>query len=218
MKILFLEDDPVISDIVKDFLLDSINDCEVNHCFDSATALQIAEDESFDLYLFDINVPGISGIELLKNLREFSDATPTIFITAHQELKYLQDAFNVGANDFLRKPFELEELHARIDNIKRQFSIDEEVEIGENIIFNPLLCQLIINKKMTSLSAKESSVLLYLIRNKNRVIATDEILQNLWEYDEMPTNDTIRTYIKNLRHLLGKEHIINVRAKGYRFE
>ncbi len=218
MKILFLEDDPVISNIVKDFLLETLSDCEVKHCFDSATALQIAEDESFDLYLFDINVPGISGIELLKNLREFSDATPTIFITAHQELKYLQDAFNVGANDFLRKPFELEELRARIENIKRHFSIDEEIEIEEDIIFNPVLCQLIINNEMTSLSAKESSVLLYLIRNKNRVIATDEILQNLWEYDEMPTNDTIRTYIKNLRQLLGKEHIINVRAKGYRFE
>ena len=218
MKILFLEDDPVISDIVKDFLLDSISNCEVKHCFDSATALQKAEEESFDLYLFDINVPGMSGIQLLKNLREFSDATPTIFITAHQELRYLQDAFDVGANDFLRKPFELEELHARIDNIKRQFSIDEEIKIEEDIIFNPLLCQLIMNKKLISLSAKESSVLLYLIRNKNRVIATDEILQNLWEYDEMPTNDTIRTYIKNLRHLLGKEHIINVRAKGYRFE
>jgi len=218
MKILFLEDDPVISDIVKNFLLDTITDCKVKHCFDSATALQIAENGSFDLYLFDINVPGISGIELLKTLREFSDATPAIFITAYQELKYLQDAFSVGANDFLRKPFELEELHLRIENIKHQFSIDEEVKIEDNILFNPLLCKVFVEDNTTSLSAKESAVLHYLIRNKNRVISTDELLQNLWEYDEMPSDDTIRTYIKNLRHLLGKEHIINVRSKGYRFE
>jgi len=215
MKILFLEDDPVISDIIVDFLSESY---EVQHCFNSADALKLAEDEHFDLYIFDINVPGISGLELLKNLREFSDATPAIFITAYQELRYLQEGFDVGANDFLRKPFELEELHARIENIKRQFSIDEEVKISEEIRFNPLVHQLVVNEKMTHLSAKESEVLHYLIRNKSRVISTDELVQNLWEYDEMPSDDTIRTYIKNLRSLLGKEHIINIRAKGYRFE
>jgi DNA-binding response OmpR family regulator len=215
MKILFLEDDPVISDIVVEFLSESY---AVEHCYNSNEALKKAEDGHYDLYVFDINVPGVSGIELLKNLREFSDATPAIFITAYQELKYLKEGFDAGANDFLRKPFELEELQVRIENIKRQFSIDEEVKIEEKILFNPLLCQVIVDEEITSLSARESAVLHYLIRNKNRVISTDELLQNLWEYEDMPSDDTIRTYIKNLRSLLGKEHIINVRSKGYRFE
>jgi len=218
MKILFLEDDPVISDIVIDFLIDSIENCSVEHCYNSKEALAKAETGQYDLYLFDINVPGISGIELLKTLRAFSDATPAIFITAYQELKYLKEGFDAGANDFLRKPFELEELEVRIENIKRQFNIDEEIQIKEDILFNPLLCQVIISDEITSLSARESAVLHYLISNKNRVISTDELLQNLWAYEEMPSDDTIRTYIKNLRHLLGKEHIINVRSKGYRFE
>jgi len=215
MKILFLEDDPVISDIVIDFLSESY---VVQHCFNSADALKCAETEVYDLYIFDINVPGISGLELLKSLREFNDTTPAIFVTAYQELEYLQKGFEVGANDFIRKPFELEELHSRIENIKRQFSIEEEIVIEKSMLFNPLTCKVSVEGEVTSLSSKESAVLHYLIRNRNHVVSVDELLQNLWEYDEMPTNDTIRTYIKNLRSLLGKEHIINIRSKGYRFE
>ena len=215
MKILFLEDDPVIGEIVTEFLAESY---EVTHAFNSAQALSLAESERFDLYIFDINVPGISGIELLKNLREFSDETPAIFITAYKELHYLKEAFSIGANDFIRKPFELEELASRVENIKRQFNIDSTIQISSEINFNPQTHQLIHNDTITSIAIKESAMLEYLIRNKQRVISSDEMLQNLWEYEEMPSEDVIRTYVKKLRHLIGKEHIINVRAQGYKFQ
>lgn len=215
MKILLLEDDPVIADILVDFLSESY---EVEHCYDSSTALRLAEDEEFSLYIFDINVPGISGVELLKSLRDFNDTTPAIFITAYQEVEYLREGFKVGANDFIRKPFELEELDARIQNIKRQFSIDEEISISADIQFNSLTHQIRLKDEVISISMKESKILQYLISNKNRVISADEILQNLWSFDEMPSHDTIRTYIKKLRHILGKEHIVNIRGEGYRFE
>lgn len=215
MKILFLEDDPIISDIVLDFLSESY---EVAHCFNSQEALESAEQNDYDLYVFDINVPGISGLELLKSLRDFNDTTPAIFITAYQEVEYLREGFKAGANDFIRKPFELEELQARIENIKRQYSIDEEIGIDEKTFFNATTHQIRSEDKTVMLSAKESGVLHYLMINKNRVVSTDEILQNLWDYDEMPGHDTIRTYIKNLRNILGKEHIINIRAEGYRYQ
>lgn len=215
MKILLLEDDPVISDIVIDFLAEHY---EVKHAFNSIEALSCAEDETFDLYIFDINVPGISGIKLLKSLRDFNDTTPAIFITAYQELNYLKEGFEAGANDFIRKPFELEELQVRIENIRRQFSIDEEIAINETIRFNAMTHKVLIGEEILSISAKESGVLAYLIRNKNHVVSTDEILQSLWGYDDMPGHDTIRTYIKNLRSILGKEHIVNIRGEGYRFE
>ena len=215
MKILFLEDDPMIGNIVVEFLNDFY---EVTHCYNSSKALKLAEDEEFDLYVFDINVPGISGLDLLKSLRDFNDTTPAIFITAYQELKYLKDAFNIGANDFIRKPFELEELHARIENIKHQYNIDTNINISNRIKFNVLTHQLCIEDNIIKISAKESSLLTYLINNKNRVISSDELLQNLWDYDEMPSGDTIRTYVKNLRNILGKEHIINIRGEGYKFE
>lgn len=215
MKILFLEDDPVIGNIILDFLSEFYT---VKHCFNSKDALSSAEDDSYDLYIFDINVPGISGLELLKTLREFNDATPAIFITAYQDVHYLREGFSIGANDFIRKPFELEELQARIENIKRQYNIDEEILINENCFFNALTHKIRCKTKSFSLSAKESGILHYLILNKNRVISSDELLHQLWEFDEMPGQDTIRTYIKSLRNALGKEHIINIRGEGYRFE
>ena len=214
MKILFLEDDPIIGNIVNDFLSDFY---EVSHCYSSADALALAEKERFDLYLFDINVPGISGVELLKSLRAFNDTTPAIFVTAYQELSYLKEGFSAGANDFIRKPFELEELQVRIESIKEQYSIDAEIMI-DTIHFSPLTHQLTIEEKIVQISAKESALLEYLIHNKNRVVSTQELLQNLWEYDEMPSSDTIRTYVKKIRQLIGKEHIINVRGQGYKFE
>ncbi len=215
MKILFLEDDPVIADIVVDFLSESYT---LKHCYDSQTALTLAESEDFDLYIFDINVPGISGIELLKSLREFNDTTPAIFLTAYQEIKYLKEGFKAGANDFMRKPFELEELELRIQNLQHLFALNEEIFIADDVYFNTTTHQLRRNEALISLSQKESKILQYLISQKNRVVSSDEILQNLWSFDEMPTSDTIRTYIKNLRHILGKEHIINIRGEGYRFE
>ena len=215
MKILFLEDDAVIGNIVLEFLSEFY---EVKHCFNSSDALKSAENGYYDIYIFDINVPGISGLKLLKTLRDFNDTTPAIFITAYQELKYLQDGFDLGANDFIRKPFEVEELQARIENIKRQFNIDEEILIADGIHFNIVEHKIFIENKVFSISAKESAVLYYLIGNKSHVVSTDEILQNLWNYDDMPTDDTIRTYIKRLRQILGKEHIVNIRGEGYRFE
>jgi len=214
MKILFLEDDPIIGNLVHDFLSDLY---EVKHCYNSSDALTLAEKESFDLYIFDINVPGISGLELLKSLRAFNDTTPAIFVTAYQELTYLKEGFLVGANDFIRKPFELEELQVRIESIKHQYSIDEDIMIG-SICFSPLTHQLLINEETVVISAKESALLEYIIKNKNHIVSSHELLQNLWEYDEMPSEDTIRTYVKKLRQLIGKEHIINVRGQGYKFE
>jgi len=215
MKILFLEDDPVIGDIVSNYLAKTY---EVRHCFDSNEALQYAENETYDLYIFDINVPGISGIELLKSLREFNDTTPAIFITAYQELKYLKEAFGAGANDFIRKPFELEELQARIENLKELLNIDAEVIINDSVSFNMKLHQITKDKKELCISAKESEILHYLIKNRQRVISSDELLQNLWEYESMPSGDAIRTYIKSLRSIIGKEHIVNVRGEGYTFQ
>jgi len=215
MKILFLEDDSIIGNIVLEFLSESY---EVLHCYTSQEALKLAEDKKFDLYIFDINIPGISGLQLLKELRDFNDITPAIFITAYQELKYLKEGFNIGANDFIRKPFDLEELQARVENIKHQYNIDTNLQITDSMSFNTQTHQLFIEENIVNISAKETDLLTYLINNKNRIISTDELLQNLWDYDEMPSGDTIRTYVKHLRQVLGKEHIINVRGEGYKFE
>ena len=215
MKILLLEDDAVLADILVDFLEE---DYEVLHTYSMKKALTLSEEESFDLYIFDINVVDGDGITLLKELRGFHDETPTIFITAFHDTKYLKSAFESGANDFIKKPFDLEELTQRIENIKRHFGLASLVELAPNIKFDTKEHLLKLQDTTKHLSAKESQLLHYLYKNRHRVVSVDEILQNLWEYDEMPSNDAVRTLIKELRKHLGKEHIVNIRGEGYRFE
>lgn len=215
MKILLLEDDTVLADILVDFLQEEY---EVVHTYSMKKALSLSEENSFDLYIFDINVPDGDGISLLKNLRSFNDETPTIFITAFHDTKHLKSAFESGANDFIKKPFDLEELAQRIENIKRHFGLSSLVKIASGLEFDTQ--NHVLNTKTSSqhLSSKESACLHYLYKNRHRVISVDEILQNLWEYDEMPSGDAVRTLIKELRKYVGKEHILNIRGEGYRFE
>ena len=215
MQILLLEDDTVLADILVDFLSESYG---ITHTYSMKKALTLAEGTNFDLYIFDINVPDGDGISLLKELRSFNDNTPAIFITAFHDTQHLKDAFQSGGNDFIKKPFELEELTQRIENIKRQFGLEREIQLTPTLLFDTEAHYLHTTEKQITLSLKESECLHYLYKNRQRVISPDELLQNLWAYDEMPSEDTIRTLIKQLRKYIGKEHIINIRGEGYRFE
>ncbi len=215
MKILLLEDDTVLADILLDFLSETYS---VTHTYSMKEALSLSEENSYDLYIFDINVPDGDGITLLRELRSFHDETPTIFITAFQDIKYLKKAFESGANDFIRKPFDLEELYERIENIKRHFGLSNIVKLSNDMELNTQTQQLTCKDKTEHLTQKESELLLYLYKHNNRVISTDELLQNLWQYDKLPSSDAIRTLIKSLRKYVGREHIINIRGEGYKFE
>jgi two-component system, OmpR family, response regulator len=215
MEILLLEDDAVLADILIDFLSESYR---VTHTYSMKKALEMSETKGYDLYIFDINVADGDGISLLKEIRAFHDATPTIFITAFHDVGHLKKAFEAGANDFIRKPFELEELSQRIENIKRHFGLDTKIQLTKDLAFDTQTHQLHTATKSYKLSPKESACLLYIYKNRARVVSADELLHNLWEYEAMPSSDAIRTIIKELRKYLGHEHIINIRGEGYRFE
>lgn len=215
MKILLLEDDTVLANILVDYLDEEY---EVTHTYSMKEALRLAENSKFDLYVFDINVPDGDGISLLKELRSFSDETPAIFITAFSDTKYLKNAFQAGANDFIKKPFDLEELGQRIENIKRHFGLNSLIKLCENIELDSQTHSIKVDGISYTLSARESECLHYLYKNRHRVVSGDELLQNFWEYEDMPSDDAIRTIVKNLRKALGKEHIINIRGEGYKFE
>jgi len=215
MKILLLEDDTALANILVDFLQDEY---EVVQTYSMEKALQHAEDEKFELYIFDINVPDGDGISLLRELRDFNDETPTIFITAFHDTKYLKSAFESGGNDFIKKPFDIEELAQRIENIKRHFGLDSLVILHDGIIFDTKTHSLRIDERTIKLTHKENDCLHYFYKNRHRVISSDELLQNFWEFEDMPSDDAIRTIVKNLRKHIGKEHIVNIRGEGYKFE
>ncbi|MDZ7818163.1 MAG: response regulator transcription factor [Aliarcobacter sp.] len=217
MKILLLEDDLILNEIIEEHLISKNND--VISTFSGDEAQDIIYSKTFDLMLLDVNVPNINGFELLDDLRKNGIKTPTIFLTSAHMLEDIEKGFKAGCDDYIKKPFELSELDLRIENIKRLHNISSSnnIEISNNIFLNK--DNLTINKDGNSIhiAQKESEVLEYLIKNRNKSVSIEELSINVWAYEESPIASTIRTYIKNLRKILGEESIINIRGVGYRF-
>lgn len=218
MKILLLEDDAILADILSHYLQKQGYD--LSHVDDGESALDKAFEIKFDLMILDLNVPKKSGIDVVKTLREYDNTTPAIIITAYQDTVHMKKSFQSGCDDYIKKPFDLEELDLRIDNItKRYFSgSDETLLLTRDIQLIPSKNRLHVGRKIHQLSHKECEILIYLSKHKKRVISAEELMQNLWSYDNMPSDATIRVYIKNLRSILGKNTIHTIRGSGYCFE
>jgi len=218
MKILLLEDDPILADILTHYLREKGFDAL--HVDNGEAALEKAFDEKFDLMILDINVPKKNGLDVVKTLRQHDNTTPTIIITAYQDTAHMKQGFENGCDDYIKKPFDLEELDLRIQNISRRFSIEsvENLDLGDGISLVPAKNKLFVGEKTHQLARKECEILIYLSTHKKRVISSEELMQNLWEYESMPSDATIRVYIKNLRTLLGKDKIQTIRGSGYYFE
>jgi DNA-binding response OmpR family regulator len=217
MKILLLEDDCILNEIIEKFLLD--NNYTVVSVFDGNEAQNKAFEESFDLFILDVNVPYLNGFDFLKQLRQNHITTPAIFITSLNTSQDLKKGFDSGCDDYIKKPFEPEELLLRIQNIQRIFNLHPHTiyQIDEDITFNTQFLELNYKGIKTILAKKEAMILNYLIKHNNKIVSTQELCNNIWSYEEYPSAATIRTYIKNLRKLLGDSFITNIKGVGYRF-
>ncbi|SFV68293.1 Two-component system response regulator DccR [hydrothermal vent metagenome] len=192
---------------------------DVTPVYNGVDAETLLFEDKFDLLLLDVNVPLLNGFELLKSLRASGNHTPTIFITSMNSSNDVLEGFELGANDYLKKPFEMIELKARIDNIKRHFKIDDErtLMITNTISYDFDRQVLSLDSKEIQLSKKEGEFLAYFLHNRGNVLSTDELMVNVWSYDTSPSSATIRTYIKNIRRLLGEDIITTIRGVGYVF-
>lgn len=215
MKILLLEDDPLIAEIIIERLLES-KKYIVDYAFDINEATNLLSHTQYDLFIFDINVPNGNGFDFLTKLRTNDDNTPTIFITALNGIDDVKKAFQSGCDDYIKKPFELEELELRINNIKRLYNISNKIVVDKNITLDKGNLTIQINDEIKHLREKEFQILEYIIKQTNAV-SNDELSINIWHYDDIPSDATIRTYIKNLRNIIGKEKIETIKGVGYRF-
>ncbi len=217
MKVLLLEDDMILSEIICEYLTEL--SCEVKVAYDGIDAQDIVYEEKFDLLLLDVNVPGVDGLSFLKSLREIQDNTPAIFITSLDDAKSVEKGFLAGGDDYLKKPFDLLELKARIDNIKRRYKIEDSniVDLEDGKYYDYDKKTLNIDTNLHRLSPKEATILEYFIKHRGEVIGFDELMNNVWSYEDTPTRATLRTYIKVLRRILGDEVIVNIKGVGYRF-
>lgn len=217
MKILLLEDDVILSEVIVEHL--EYYHYQVIAVYDGLEAEALIYKEKFDLLLLDVNVPLLNGFELIKGLRQAQIMTPVIFITSMNTPQNVEEGFALGANDYLKKPFEMIELKARIENIKRHFKIDESsiIEITSDIFYDSSKYTLQLGQKEEKLSKKEGDILLYFLHYRAKVVSNEVLINNLWSYETAPTLATIRTYIKTLRQLLGEEMITTIRGVGYVF-
>ena len=216
MKILLLEDDLILNEILEEHLTNQ--KLQVITTFTSNEAIKYLYSEIFDLLILDVNVPDLNGFELLKELRKNNILTPAIFVTSLNMVEDMQKGFDSGCDDYIKKPFELKELDIRINNIKRLFNIDRQIiKIDEKSYLDLQNLEIILNNERFLISRKESEMLAYLLNNSKKTISIEEFTNNIWSYEDSVESSTIRTYIKNLRKILGEDKILNIRGVGYRF-
>ena len=216
-KILLLEDDINLSDTVCDYLEEK--GFEVICVYDGEEALSSIYENSFDLLLLDVNVPIKNGFQVLKEIRKDGNNTPAIYITSLNSVDSLEQGYSSGCDDYIRKPFELKELLIRIQTIlKREFSQKSEiVNITETITFNSISSELKDADKEIKLNLKELKLLKFFLQHPNELLSHDRIYDHVWDYDEEYSDNSLRTYIKNLRKILGKDKIVSLKKLGYRF-
>ena len=216
-KILLLEDDLNLSETVCDYFEEK--GFEVVCVYDGDEALASIYENNYDLLLLDVNVPNKNGFEVLKEVRCDDNNTPAIFITSLNSMDSLEQGYSSGCDDYIRKPFELKELLIRVQTIlKREFSHkSESINITETITFNSISGELKNGDEMIKLNLKELKVLKFFLQHPNELLIHDRIYDYVWDYDEEYSDNSLRTYIKNKRKILGKDKIVSLKKLGYRF-
>lgn len=215
MKILLVEDDLQLNNIIKKSLVKKYT---VTSVFDGESAIELIDNNIYDLFIVDINIPNVSGLDLTKYIRQKDLNTNIIIITASTELKNFEDAFKNGCNEFIKKPFYLEELNIRINNLIKEEFI-EELCISSNIKYLIEKKELFINDVNIKLRKKEKRLLELLLKNTNFVVPIEEIQNYVWE-NEIKNYYPLRQLINELRKKFntGETFIFSEKGIGYKFE
>ena len=216
MKILLLEDEYSLRISIEEFLEDI--GYEVDGFTDGLVAHDAIYDKSYDILLLDVNVPTLSGFELLKKIRADGKKMPAIFLTSMIELDDLKEGYKRGCCDYIRKPFDLGELEVRIEQAIHSYMQEDSsvVSIGCDITYDMTKSKLVQDEEEIVLRKTEKEILELLIKNKNAIVSTQMIQDEIWgEYVEPAT---IRVQLKNLRQKLPENLIQNRRGLGYIIE
>ena len=178
MKVLLIEDDIQLNTTITHFLKSTSKD--VVSVLDGEIAIDTIDNNSFDLFIIDINIPHINGLDIVKYIRQKDTVTPIIMITASMELNNFQKAFKNGCNEYIKKPFFLEELEIRINNLlnKAQNNI---IHISHNIIYDMEYEELKINNEVIKLRKKERKFLTILLQNINHTVDIDTLQNYIWD-------------------------------------
>ncbi len=213
ISILVVEDDKLFNETLCDFL----EECgyETVGVKDARSAIEKSYYNRFDIYIFDINLPFESGLTLLKSLRESGDTTPAIMLTSRDDKASLIEGFSLGADDYLKKPVDLDELELRIKALlNRVCGGINRYEVG-NCIVDVSNHKVICDGKSIELGRKVFELLLLLLKANGKVVPLETIINRLWSRAEESSYGAVRVYITKLKKIFG-DRIENIRGVGYR--
>ena len=188
---------------------------EVTHVPNGQALLDITYENKFDLYLLDINVPLIDGVTCLKELREAEDDTPAIFLTSHKDKEMLHNGFESGADDYIKKPFDNDELLLRINALLRRNKVND-VKCINLLCHDEVHKRILHDKQELELSKKEYQLLLLLMKHASSAVPKELILDELWASSESGSDGAIRVYINRIKQLIPDVSIENIRGIGYK--
>lgn len=221
MKILVVEDDKLILQSIRNGLE---NYYSIDTASDGEEGLYMAEQNIYDTIVLDRMLPYLTGDKVLKNLREKHINTPVLFVTAKDSLEDKITGFKMGADDYISKPFYIEELRVRIEALlRRSGALVEETILKSGLLkLNTRTRELFIKGEKINLQAKQFDLLEYLINNKGTILTKEQIFDRIWGFESDTTITIVEVYIHKLRKLLEKygydEHVKTIRGVGYMFD
>lgn len=211
MKILLLEDNKTLNETIK--LKFENNGYEIYSFTDGKEAYNSIT-EGFSCFILDINVPNVDGIKILRKIRDYYEEIPVIIISATVELDIIKASYDFGCNDYLKKPFFIDELEIKVEKLCKLPK--KEISFDKGVSFNFKQSTLTINNEKISLTKKESLMMNLFLINKNQIVSYENIQNYVWQ-GEYSSLDAIRTLIRRLRKKLSKSYIKASSNRGYIF-
>ena len=216
-KLLLVEDEIDLGNVMKQYL--EINDFEVRLCRNGQLGLKAFKEKQYDLCILDVMMPEMDGFTLARHLKKINPKTPFIFLTAKVQKEDRIEGLTIGADDYITKPFEIDELVLRIKNILKRTGkmINPVQQIGQ-FIFDSKKMLLKSKDKEKRLTQQEAALLALLIKNKNELVQRSDILKELWGEDDFFAGRSMDVFISRLRKYLKADpniHIDNVRGVGF---
>ncbi len=220
MHILYVEDEIKIADFVRAGLKEQ--GFVVDYCENGNDGYERAIDNKYDVIVLDIMVPGKDGLAILRGLRQAGNTTPVILLTARNELDDRLEGLNLGADDYIAKPFFVEELIARLHAVVRRVSGDRQNILSvDELKLDRLSRKVSCEQQLIELTTREFNFLEYLMRSPGRVFTRTQILEHVWGYDFNPSTNLVDVCVQRIRKKLDRvgcaTYIESVRGVGYRF-
>ena len=216
MKILLLEDEVMLNESICEYLESDGHAIET--FFDGLKAYEAIKENSYDLLILDINVPGIDGLSFLEKIHTLKIHVPAIYISALVDIEDISRAYNLGCYDYLKKPFHLKELSLRIDRLVVTNETPRvHLRLSKNYSYDQEHSTLLFNSVSQTLTKKQSQIIDLLARNRGRVVDFDRFQAYVWD-EVIVDNATIRAEVNRLKKTLQEDVIQNIRGMGYMIE